>query len=412
MEPIDRSREARSASSASKNPALGALRAALTLLVVAHHTALAYMAWAPPAATSLVAEPRLWMAFPIVDGAKAKGLDLLVGWNDTFFMSLLFLLAGAVAWPSLIRKGAGLYLRDRFQRLGLPFLVAAGLLAPLAYLPTWIAASRSTPAQPGSFIEQWLALGVWPAGPAWFLWVLLAFATLAALAFRAAPVWGAALGRATARLAARPALYGCALVGLSFAVYQPMAAHFTPENWLHFGPFWIQIARSLHYALYFVAGIGIGACGLDRGLLEPEGKLARRWPLWAAAAALSYASAVAVLLAILGSYQTGGPAKTLLAAGNLAFVLCCATSSLAAIALFVRRVRRVKRTPRWLESLTANAFGIYLLHYAAVSWLQLTLLPVELPGIAKALLVFAGAVAASWALTAALRRIPALQRVL
>ena len=75
MEPNERSREAPGASPASRNPALGALRAVLTLLVVAHHAALAYISWAPPAAASLVTEPRLWMAFPIVDAAKARGLE-------------------------------------------------------------------------------------------------------------------------------------------------------------------------------------------------------------------------------------------------------------------------------------------------------------------------------------------------
>lgn len=409
MESNDRSREAPSESSVPKNPALGALRAFLTLLVVAHHAALAYITWAPPAAASLLAEPRLWMAFPIVDSAKAKGLDLFVGWNDTFFMSLLFLVAGAVTWPSLVRKGAGTYLRDRLKRLGLPFLFAAGLLGPLSYLPTWLAARRSGADPSGSFADQWLALGAWPAGPAWFLWVLLAFAAVAALVYRFAPGWGPGLGRLTARLAARPALYFLALVVVSAAAYQPMAAHFSPENWLDFGPFWIQISRALHYAVYFVAGVGLGVCGLDRGLFEPGGRLARRWPLWAASAGLSYVVAIAILLAIMGSYASGGPSAMLLAAGNLAFVLCCATSSLAVLGLFVRTVRSV---PRWLDSLIANAFGIYLLHYAAMSWLQLSLLSTPLPGIAKALLVFLGAVAVSWSATWLLRRIPAVGRIL
>lgn len=409
MEPNERSREAPGESSVPKNPALGALRAALTLLVVAHHAALAYISWAPPAAVSLLAEPRLWMAFPIVDSAKFKGLDLFVGWNDTFFMSLLFLVAGAVAWPSLVRKGAGDYLRDRLRRLGLPFLFAAGLFAPLAYLPTWLAAARPGAEPSGSFAEQWLALGAWPAGPAWFLWVLLAFAGLAALAYRFRPGWGSALGRLTARMTDRPALYLLALVGVSAAAYQPMAAHFSPEKWLDFGPFWIQISRALHYAVYFVAGAGIGAAGLDRGLLDPAGRLARRWPLWAASAAFAYVLAIAILLTIIGAYAEGGPSSMLLAAGNFAFVLCCATSSLAVLGLFVRLVRRA---PGWLASLTANAFGIYLLHYAAVAWLQIALLPAALPGLVKAILVFTGAVAASWSATSLLRRIPAVGRVL
>lgn len=402
-------RGVRGASSVRRSVALDALRAVLTLLVVAHHAALAYHPWAPAPAVSLLAEPRLWMAFPIVDGARAPGLDLFTGWNDTFFMSLLFLVAGAVAWPSLARKGAGAYFRDRLRRLGLPFLVAAGLLAPLAYFPTYLAAVRLGSPQPGSFVEQWLALGCWPAGPAWFLWVLLAFGGVSALLYRVAPGWGEALGRLTARLTRSPLLYFLALLAISAAAYLPLAAHFRPENWLDFGPFWIQISRALHYAVYFTAGAGLGACGLDRDLLDPDGKLARRWPLWAAAATLSFALAVAMLLAIVGTFEHGGPSLALLIAGNLAFVLCCGASSLAVLALFVHRARRM---PRWLASLAANAFGIYLFHYACVSWLQLALLGAALPGLVKALLVFAGAVAASWLATALLRRIRAVAGIL
>jgi hypothetical protein len=47
-----------------------------------------------------------------------------------------------------------------------------------------------------------------------------------------------------------------------------------------------------------------------------------------------------------------------------------------------------------------------------VSWLQYSLLKVAMPGIAKGIVVFAGTVALSWATVAALRRIPAVARVI
>jgi peptidoglycan/LPS O-acetylase OafA/YrhL len=405
----DMGREAPGHSLARTSLPVGALRSVLTLLVVAHHAFLAYHPWAPPAAASLTAEPRSWLAFPIVDAQRAPGLDLVVGWNDTFFMSLLFLLAGAVAWPSLVRRGAGAYFRARLVRLGLPFLFAAGLVAPFAYLPTYLAALRHGAPQPGSFVAQWLALGTWPAGPAWFLWVLLALGGAAAVAYRVAPRWGERLGRWTGGLSQRPVVYLLALCAVSAAAYLPLAGHFRPETWVDFGPFWIQIGRALHYAVYFAAGVGLGAHGLDRGLLDPAGRLARRWPLWSLSAALTFALAVAAFLKIIGSFATGGPSLALSTFGNFTFVLCCATTSLAMLALFVRFAQRPSRP---LIALGASAYGIYLLHYAAVSWLQLGLLDRPIPGLVKALLVFAGAVAASWGATAQLRRIPGVSRVL
>jgi surface polysaccharide O-acyltransferase-like enzyme len=72
----------------------------------------------------------------------------------------------------------------------------------------------------------------------------------------------------------------------------------------------------------------------------------------------------------------------------------------------------VNARSRVWDSLTANAYGIYLLHYAFVSWLQYSLLKAALPAIAKGSLVRTGAVALSWAVPTALRRIPAVARVI
>src|SRR5262245_41391838 len=111
--------------------ALGYLRAFIILLVLAHHAVLAYHPYAPPPSPQFNAPPFMWAVFPIVDSQRCRGIDLFVGFNDTFFMSLMFFLSGVFVWPSLSRKGAGRFLKDRLLRLGLPFLVSAAVLAPL-----------------------------------------------------------------------------------------------------------------------------------------------------------------------------------------------------------------------------------------------------------------------------------------
>jgi surface polysaccharide O-acyltransferase-like enzyme len=65
-----------------------------------------------------------------------------------------------------------------------------------------------------------------------------------------------------------------------------------------------------------------------------------------------------------------------------------------------------------LTSLSRNAYGIYLTHYGFVMWLQYALLPAAIPAAAKAAIVLSAALAASWTTTAALRRIPAVARVI
>ena len=168
------------------NLAVGYLRAFITLLVLAHHAALAYHPYAPPLPASLLAQPRLWQAFPVLDSnSKWMGTSFLVGFNDIFFMSLMFFLSGLFVYRSLEHKGVKTFLRDRLLRLGLPFVVAAAVVAPLAYYPAYL----QTPSHAGiaGYWQQWRGFDNWPAGPAWFIWLLLAFDVIAAILFVAAP---------------------------------------------------------------------------------------------------------------------------------------------------------------------------------------------------------------------------------
>ena len=66
-------------------------------------------------------------------------------------------------------------------------------------------------------------------------------------------------------------------------------------------------------------------------------------------------------------------------------------------------LRFAKKANRIVDSLSANAFGIYVLHYFCVSWLQLALLDAPMSGAAKGTTVFIGALFASWAMSAAFR---------
>ena len=73
---------------------------------------------------------------------------------------------------------------------------------------------------------------------------------------------------------------------------------------------------------------------------------------------------------------------------------------------------RFARPPNAIgDSLRDNAYGIYLVHYAFVSWLQYSLLSSSVGAIPKAVIVIAGALVLSWATSATLRAIPAVRRV-
>jgi peptidoglycan/LPS O-acetylase OafA/YrhL len=379
------------------SPAIGYLRGFIVAMVVAHHAVLAYCPFVPAPPASLSTVPRAWEAFPIADARRWAGFVPFVGFNDIFFMSLMFFLSGLFVWHGLEKKGGARFLRDRLLRLGLPFAAMAAAVAPLAYYATYLQASGR--ADLAGFLRQWLSLGHWPAGPGWFVWVLLGFDGLAALLFAAAPRWGETLGRMTSGASRRPVVFFAALAGISAMAYIPMALLFTPGSWTGFGPFVFQTSRILHYLAYFQIGAGAGAWGVDRGLLARDGALARRWPLWAMAALVLFGAAEAPVVLGLAWPKW---------AADFGFVLSCAASSFAFLALFIRWA---SGRFRWWDSLSANSYAIFLLHYPCVSWLQYALLPAALPAMVKGAAVFVGALAASWGAAAAIRRIPAVARV-
>lgn len=382
---------------------IDALRACVTLLVVGHHVALAYHPYAPPPQASLTAPPVWWTAFPVVDPQRTLAAALFTGWNDGFFMALMFLLSGLFCAPSVARKGPRAFVADRARRLGIPFVVMAAVLAPLAYYPSYL--QTAGPSGVAGYAREWLSLAFWPAGPAWFLWVLLGFDAAAAAAFALRPGWASSAASRLAGVIERPIAAFALLVALSAAAYVPMALAFHPLHWTTVGPFAVQTGRVLLYALYFAAGVVLGAAGTDRGLLSDDGRLARRWPLWIAGAVAAFVGATVAVLATLAP----GTPWALRAAAAVAYVVSCAASGFALSAVFLRFARRPSR---WMDALAASAFGIYALHYPVVSWLQWSVTGLALPALAKAGAVGAAAVGLSWALAATLRRSALVRRVL
>ncbi len=391
---------------AERNVPIGYLRAFVTVLVVAHHALIAYHPDAPgPADTSWVSPMMLWSAFPVVDAERVPGFGLLIGINDVFFMSLMFFISGLFVWPSLQRKGAAAFARDRIIRLGLPFAVAASLLAPLAYYPAWLQNGGS--GDLAAYWTAWRGLPGWPAGPAWFMWVLLAFDILVVLVYALVPRFGDALGRLSANADRRPAAYVRGLIVVSAIAYFAMNVYLGYDAWVHWGPFFVQAGRVLHYAVYFFAGIGVGAFGIDQGLLDAGGKLARRWWLWLPAGLIAFIVLTAAFITALGlKFQPIAVWSPVLCT---LFAITCATLSFALVSFFVRFFKRANPV---LDSLSRNAYGIYILHYVYAIWLQYALLHAPLSGLQKGGIVFSATLVLSWATAALLRSFPIFGRVI
>src|ERR1700681_2720005 len=100
--------------------ALDRMRTLVTLLVLLHHSVINYTWFGH-------GDPMRWLGF-----------DLVVLFNDSFFMAFMFFVSGLFVRDSLARRGQAMFLRDRAWRLGVPYLVSVVVLMPVAYYPTFL----------------------------------------------------------------------------------------------------------------------------------------------------------------------------------------------------------------------------------------------------------------------------------
>jgi len=95
------------------------------------------------------------------------------------------------------------------------------------------------------------------------------------------------------------------------------------------------------------------------------------------------------------------------------YAACVTVFSVAIMFLILAYFLRFKQSG-WsiLDPMQPAAYGMFLVHYPIVLWLQYWMFDFDIPAIAKALIAFVLTVVLSWAATAALRKIPGATRVL
>jgi hypothetical protein len=367
--------------------ALDRARTFITLLVVLHHSVINYT------------------HFGHGDSMRWLGFDLVVLFNDSFFMACMFFISGLFVCGSLARRRPEDFLRQRAWRLGVPFLVSIFVVMPIAYYPSFV--RYHPPGTDFNFLHFWwhtLTTGPWPSGSAWFLWVLLALDAIAALLWAAAPRVIEVLGQLIYALRDRPLTAFVGFLVFTIIIYLPMRLIFGDSSWLVPGhyPLPIQTSRILLYAGYFFAGVGVGAVSLRAGALAENGLLARRWMVWLGFALASYG---AILLLVYvhhsGLLDFNSPPLWWHTAYGLAFAMFSAAMTFTVPAVFLRFERS---SFALLGAMRPSAYGIYLLHFIPLIWLQYVVYDPAFPAFVKFAIVFTGTLSISWALTVLLRK--------
>ncbi len=375
----------------ARNAALDHARTFLTLVVLLHHAVIPYT------------------YFGHTDPTSFLGFDCVVLATDSFFMAMFFFLSGLFVWSGLAHKSTLQFLRDRLLRLGLPFVIAALTVIPLAYYAIELRANPD--ATFSAFWWKTVTVGPWPSGPIWFIWLLLTFDTSAAVLYRISPRLLDPINRLSQRAFEHPRDFFFAFLLITALLYIPSRVYFGPNYWFEFGPFSVQVCRIPLYAAYFYAGAGIGSANFERGLLAAEGKISQRGlGAWIVVTLVPYAL-LWVLITIKRAVLDNPPELPDWYEGayGFFFVIFSAGMMFAILSYFLNNRRSEFSV---LDRMQADAYGMFLVHYPIVLWIQYWLFDFSLPAVAKATIAFVATVVLSWGVTWALRQIPGAKNVL
>ncbi len=212
------------------------LRAAIILLVVVFHAALAYMMYAP----------EWWY---VVDTKRVLSADILVIWADIFIMPVMFFISGYFGIRSFAKKSQGGFWRDKWKRIGLPWIFGAMILAPhTAYL---MLASRDIPMSFWEFYRNLFWGAAYQQSQYWYLGALMALYVLMAIACMICP----SLKNQTA--VAKPSgffILGLGVLGtLGVAGVNSIC---TDGTWIH--PLYLLVLQPTRvplYLIYFALGV-------------------------------------------------------------------------------------------------------------------------------------------------------------
>ncbi|MES1160833.1 MAG: acyltransferase [Bacteroidota bacterium] len=407
---------------ANRNNWLDYLRSFITILVVAHHSSLAYTTFA-----HFNKEAYILSTHPVVDTIRWRGLDIFEDFNDVFFMSLMFLISGIFIIPSLESKGIMRFVRDRFRRLFIPFMVGVTVLMLVAYYPAWYlahgrAGGSETSGGHGlaglnglfewtrlqgwsgmrAYVVDFFTVESWPVGPPWFIWVLFLFNLIVAGGYSFLKPW---LDKWSAWVSSQQQYPGRIFLGwllLTWVAYIPFVLRAGPDAWTGLGPFDFQLSRLVLYFCYFLLGVLFGGSGLTKGILSEESMLVKTGSFWLVGCLCAYAElkySETPLTKWVNLHELSSLQATLIYRSM--WVLSCTLSCMAFLTTFKEWVKR--KNTRW-ESLSANAYGIYLTHYIFVVWCQYWLLGTNLPALVKFIITFVLSLALSWSLTSLIRR--------
>ncbi|WP_366938630.1 acyltransferase, partial [Bradyrhizobium sp.] len=366
-----------------RNGGIDALRAAVTLLLVFHHSAITYGAIGG------------WYYKEIAPSISLSGVLLILFCtvNQAWFMGLFFLLSGYFTPPAFDRHGAAGFVRERVIRLGIPLLVYFLLLYPLTEALAQTAKGRSFISV---FVYQWMHARFEP-GPLWFAEALLIFAAVWLvwrLLRKSAPAADRTLFPSNAALLGAVLLTG--LAAFLLRLVWPVGVNVG----------FLQLGYFASYIALFAAGCAAASGKWLERIPAPSKRLWLK-VAWIACPILPLAGLVDLRFHVFPGPSEGGlnPQAVLYAFWEpfvaLGFIL-------GLLAFFQRRFAVLNR---FWASLARRAFLIYIIHPPVLVGVAIAWRDVAAPALLKFLLTGSVACALCYLVAGVLLRVPAIARI-
>jgi glucan biosynthesis protein C len=364
--------------------------------------------------------------------------------DQSIIMPMLFFIMGMFVIPSLYRRGLLGYLKERFIKLGIPFLVGIPFIVPLLSYPRY----EHYQDQGISLFEFWTKIFFFEklqAGPYWVQQAMFFYGFILLFIYKILP-WIFKGFKAYIVWALKNPIAGYISFGLISSVILGLSDLMWGAPWwvglnklfeLEDSPylnsilklFSLQGSRFLLVLLYCFTGAAISTTKIfyDQGLME---RLSKSWLHWMSLMiglgvlyvgySLSYIDDGAYSEAIHHYFDQGGhwseagplmcaEAPMVLIRTTLHGFFCLA-QVITLLAIFKRFYD--KSTPLW-TSLAINAYGIFMLHDPIMIWMQYGFIATELPILIKFLITAVVGIGAAWILNDKIfRKLPGFRRIL
>ena len=331
--------------------------------------------------------------WPYHDPNPSEFVDILLLLLDVFMMSILFFIAGYFALPSLQKRGGGRFIKGKFKRLGIPWLVVTILVLPvLDYIHHYTQSIGRGLSPRGYAAHWWLSvkkIAEFYTGRMrmsryldmtehfyqrymWFLSLVLLFFVLFWLLHQAWKKWSPRRerpggGETTSNRAVYTAL---ALAGLLSILIFALVKLFLSSPTDPFDMVWFSLGNLIQFETaklaFYVPYFGLGVYAYSREWFTSGIDFGRPW-VWGL---ICFLLMVVNMLVGRSMAMAAAPCVAL----QIYFLVLYPLWTLSFLGVFTAFAsRRWNRAAPLSRALAANSYNMYLVHYVFVMTLPLLL---------------------------------------